>query len=92
MSAIKCPECGEDAKQYSCTSMEGLYFCTGIKCSAVFSKKQQDIINKLLKLMQGWRSYAWHNDSYVDDIQDYFDEEVQKIIKQKTGEHLNDSR
>lgn len=33
-------------------------------------------IERLRDLMRGWRSYAWKDGTYVDDVQAYFDEHL----------------
>lgn len=35
-------------------------------------------IEKQRSLMQGWSSYAWKDGKYIDDVQEYFDEQMRR--------------
>jgi len=34
---------------------------------------------KIKHLTSGWQGYAWKDGEYIDDIQEYFDEEISKF-------------
>lgn len=47
-----------------------------IEAMAAVGVRQEAEIERLRGLMRGWRSYAWKDGEYIDDVQAYFDEHL----------------